>query len=308
MSVSVIIPVYNAEKYLDRCVQSVSDQSYKNLEIILIDDGSTDNSSQICDSYADNDKRIHVIHQKNSGVSCARNVGIECSSGEYVMFVDADDWLDNNYIEKMVIGIKNSDVSISNFKSIHAENGLRKREYKYIGDNREIDSRAFLLDCFSGAIYTYTCWGKLYKRSLINDSRFENLAFSEDALFCRSVLAKADKIVLLDFEGYNYYQTSDSVTQDNNRVVERLCDEIIMLERTIDISKSLHLPNGFDKNIRTSKKILARAIINHKVVQPEMCEQILNDSFGSKADDYDLMDKFWFFIAYAKLKFLALGR
>ena len=92
--ISVIIPVYNVEKYLKRCLDSVINQTYKNLEIILVDDGSTDNSGKICDEYAKNDKRIIVIHKENGGVSVARNIGLDICTGDYVNFIDSDDWID----------------------------------------------------------------------------------------------------------------------------------------------------------------------------------------------------------------------
>lgn len=103
--VSVIVPVYNVEKYLDKCISSIISQSYKNLQVLLVDDGSTDASSQICDKYADNDARIAVYHNSNHGPSYSRNFGLEHSSGEYITFIDSDDWLEDDYVTNLVRAI-----------------------------------------------------------------------------------------------------------------------------------------------------------------------------------------------------------
>ena len=108
--ISVIIPVYKVEKYLKRCIDSVINQTYKNLEIILVDDGSPDNCPKICDDYSKKDKRIKVIHKKNGGVSAARNKGLKLSNGDYIVFVDSDDWLEYNFVEEMLTNLRKNKV------------------------------------------------------------------------------------------------------------------------------------------------------------------------------------------------------
>ena len=120
--VTIIIPIYNTERYLKRCLESVISQTYSNLEIILVDDGSTDNSGIICDNYAKKDTRIRVIHQRNSGVSIARNVAIDISQGEYIKFVDSDDTMDAFAIEKMISKSSGCDAIISGFRYIDKVN------------------------------------------------------------------------------------------------------------------------------------------------------------------------------------------
>ena len=110
--ISIIVPVYNAEKYLVECLNSLVEQTYKNIEIILIDDGSIDNSAKICDEYAKKDERIKVVHQKNSGVSVARNNGLDMHTGDYVMFVDSDDWIELNTCEILINNIISNDKDI----------------------------------------------------------------------------------------------------------------------------------------------------------------------------------------------------
>ena len=111
--ISIIVPVYKAEKYLSECIDSIISQTYENFELILIDDGSPDNSGKICDEYAEKDKRIKVIHKENAGVSSARNIGLDNASGEYIAFIDSDDFVDKQYLEKLHCNLKHNDADIS---------------------------------------------------------------------------------------------------------------------------------------------------------------------------------------------------
>ncbi|MEI7668283.1 MAG: glycosyltransferase family A protein, partial [Erysipelotrichaceae bacterium] len=161
--ISVIVPVYNVEKYIDRCVSSILNQTYKNLDIILVDDGSQDKSGQICDEYALKDNRIKVLHKSNGGLSDARNKGIELSKGEYISFVDSDDTISNNFIDKLYNLCVNysSDISMCYFKQFTSE----------ISFNREHESR---IDIFTNIqmlenlinekyVQSTVAWNKLYK-------------------------------------------------------------------------------------------------------------------------------------------------
>ena len=125
-TISIIIPVYNVEKYLNKCLNSVIEQTYKNIEVILIDDGSTDNSGKICDEYAKNDIRIKIIHQQNGGVSTARNNGLEHATGKYITFVDSDDYIEKEMIETMAKKImkKNADIVICGVTDRDEENNI----------------------------------------------------------------------------------------------------------------------------------------------------------------------------------------
>ena len=110
--ISIIVPVYNVEKYVAECIESIIKQTYQNLEILLIDDGSTDNSGKICDKYAEKDKRIKIIHKENGGVSSARNLGLDLAQGEYIAFIDSDDFVSNKYIESLYSAIEHKDAEI----------------------------------------------------------------------------------------------------------------------------------------------------------------------------------------------------
>ena len=130
--ISVIVPVYNVEKYLPQCLNSIINQTYKNIEVVLVDDGSTDDSGNICEEYKKNDERIIVVHQKNSGLSAARNVGIEISTGEYITFIDSDDYISPDYIENLYSALEqySADIAICDLKKVSEKVELWDIDYK----------------------------------------------------------------------------------------------------------------------------------------------------------------------------------
>lgn len=165
--VSVIIPIYNVGKYIDKCIQSVLSQTYKNIELILVDDGSPDDAGAICDNHAKNDERIKVIHKKNGGVSSARNAGLDVSQGDYVMFIDGDDWVDENHVEYLLSLIKKADSSMSMSYGIHTG----KSEQVVIEDRQKLVDG---MDMAADLLYHRTVIGsynKLFKRELILDNK-----------------------------------------------------------------------------------------------------------------------------------------
>lgn len=239
--VSIIIPLYNAEKYLEKCISSIVGQTYKNIEIILINDGSTDGSYEICYKFKTQDPRILFINQKNSGVSSARNSGIDLSSGEYIMFVDADDWLDSDYVSIMVNSIGKNDIIVSSFTEETESNDISKKYFNKIKNNEIIDSKSKLfLDCVNEKIYTYLIWGKLYKKQIIGNTRFVNQPYSEDAIFIRDIFCKCSHIKIIHYTGY-HYRLCSGVTNDVTRNGEKNIGALKMLERTYKICKNQQL-------------------------------------------------------------------
>lgn len=208
--VSIIIPVYNKEKYLERCLNTVCSQSYSNVEIILINDGSTDKSLDICNKYIENDSRIRIINQENSGVSSARNIGIKEASGRYISFVDADDYVEPNYIEELVRGIKKYNVDFVQCGTIiNDEKVLYCQDQEMIFSNNKEVTIDFLGRGMSGTI-----WDKLYKKELLEDLQFdEKYNKNEDTLFVLEVVKKANTFVRIGLPLYHYtYKKSDSLT------------------------------------------------------------------------------------------------
>lgn len=208
--VSIIVPIYNSEKCIKQCISSIQNQTYKNLEIILIDDGSTDSSLDICRSYAAADERIKVIHKENGGVSSARNCGIRAASGVYIQFVDSDDTVDKNMTNILVQHIEkeNADIVISSY--ITERWG---RTQKHICPNRvyanpqemKIDFELLYLDCFLNSP-----WNKLFRRDKIIHYFDESMHYFEDYIFNLNYISNISRIVTIDQCLYKYKEDSNN--------------------------------------------------------------------------------------------------
>lgn len=225
--ISVIIPIYNAEKCLKRCIDSVVEQTYSNLEIILIDDGSTDRSYAICKEYEENDERIRVFQQQNSGVSVARNYGLKMITGKYVMFLDSDDYFELNICEKLLDNIKkyNSEIGIVNKKFWINDKEVYNILYKEDNFYREKEEKdLFLLDLFTQFydkkmhdVKFLSCGvtAKIFLTELIRRNSIEFLEkchFGEDVLFNLYAFQYAKKISYSNFNGYNFVVSDASST------------------------------------------------------------------------------------------------
>ena len=216
--VSVIVPVYNVEKYLPRCIDSIVLQSYTDIEILLIDDGSTDNSGKICDEYAVRDSRIRVFHKNNGGVSSARNLGLQKALGDYVCFVDSDDYIHPRYIEILINAIRenNADIAISGFL------GTNDSTMSFVEIEEPIQISAVSYIDFK--VYSigipYNVVAKLYRIDILNNHLFdENLVYGEDAVFNFSLVysQKDLKMVRVNQALYYYFNRSDSAINTLSR-------------------------------------------------------------------------------------------
>jgi glycosyltransferase involved in cell wall biosynthesis len=249
--VSIVVPVYNSEAFLKECIDSLINQTYNNIEIILVDDGSPDNSGLICDQYAANDSRIKVIHKNNSGLVSARKDGLKLSTGEYVFYVDGDDWVEINLIEDYLKAAleHNADVVIA----AHKESLVDRIEvYKNkipsgCYNKEELISTVYPKMMYNGkfsqfGIFSYS-WGKLYRRDLLLNNQLkvrDGVTIGEDALCLYPTLLDANIVVILE-QPYHYYrQRTDSLTK---------------VWRTIDVSIIEKVYQDF-KDIFSSKKIL----------------------------------------------------
>lgn len=206
---SVIVPTYNAEKYLEGCLKSICQQTYKRLEIILVDDGSMDGSGDICDKYALIDNRIKVIHKQNGGVSSARNAGLVLSKGELLAFVDADDEIELDMYETLVGAINAYDVDIASCGMI------RENEYQPLKSTEasfevyDVPLRQFYNDGLS----VDCLWNKVFKKSCIQENFFdEGISYTEDQLFVAQCFEKATNIAIAKEIKYHYLQHNDDDT------------------------------------------------------------------------------------------------
>lgn len=210
--ISVIVPVYNVEKYLDKCLDSLVNQTYKNLEIILVNDGSTDNSSIICNNWSIKDNRIKVIDKANGGLSDARNVGIDNSNGEYIVFVDSDDWIDINFISSLYVQIDKyeADIAASTIVKSYDDH----EETQPINDEKRVFTSEEAMDTLlSGRDFCAVAWNKLYKRNIIGSIRFPVGKIHEDEFFTYKVIANAKKLILVPEAIYYYRQRTGSIMQ-----------------------------------------------------------------------------------------------
>ena len=219
MKISIIVPVYNVEKYIRKCLDSILNQTFKEFELILVNDGSIDNSGKICDEYALKDKRIKVIHKKNGGLSSARNAGLDVVRGEYIGFVDSDDWIEPNMYELLykVAKFKNADIVACNYSQFKEKNKLLKKDGIYLNKIEEIELEKLyehILEKKYPQIY-WSAWNKLWKRDLIGNLRFKEGRIYEDKLFLYEIIYRNNekKIYKINDELYHYRIDNISITR-----------------------------------------------------------------------------------------------
>ena len=232
--ISVIIPIYNAEKYIYRCVDSVVGQTYKNLEIILVDDGSPDNCGIICDEYSSHDPRIIVIHKQNGGVSDARNAGVAVSTGEYISFVDADDAVSNDYIEYLytLCAEKHADIASCAFFRSGSEQAHFNEAYV---ENIQIFNKyeasvSLLSDCYMNLV---TAWGKLIKADIVKNNPFPVGHTHEDEATTFKYYYASRRTVIGNKPCYMYYLNPNSITNQEQQKISK--DTVWALNHRIEM-------------------------------------------------------------------------
>ncbi len=236
IKISIIMPIYNVERYLERGINSILNQTFKEFELILINDGSTDNSSVICNNFKNIDSRIKVINKKNEGVSSSRNLGINIARGEFIMFVDPDDTLEEDALGYLynLTNTYNSDVSCYRMQTY--KNGISKTNIN-INEEIKIYKNSKIIENFSkNGIFLYSVCNKLYKKNLLKDIRFnEDIRYAEDALFNFYILSESKVVVMSNQAKYNYYiNESSTVNKFNEKRIDILkaqCEIYNLLKR-----------------------------------------------------------------------------
>lgn len=252
MLISVVVPIYNVEKYLNRCVDSILNQTFTDFELILVDDGSPDNCGKICDEYAEKDNRVRVIHKTNGGLSDARNAGIEWalenSDSEWITFIDSDDWVHHQYLDFLFKAVIENNTQISICK-YHSTNNEIKSDENIIFTSEILDTEEFQIQRFT---YSLIAVVKLIKKELIADIRFPVGKLHEDAFTIWKLLNKVDSISFVDLELYYYFQNSNSIM--HTKWTPRRLDEVQAYEEQIKF---------YEKNKKYSLKNRAeKALIN----------------------------------------------
>lgn len=236
--VSIIVPVYNVEKYLQICIDSLITQTYSNLEIILVDDASTDNCPVICNMAAKNDNRIKVIHKCNGGAASARNVGLNISNGDYICFVDSDDYVEKDYVKTLVkvLEEKKADVAVCGFWYLYRDY-LKQKGYfgKSVLIKQTDYLQLFLTDWTCGLI-----WNKIFNKKVINGIRFKEGHIIDDEFFTYKVIMNCNQVAIFEDHLYYYRMRATSVMSSSSEYVERiLLDKIeYTIERFENVVKN----------------------------------------------------------------------
>lgn len=280
--VSVVIPVYNVEKYLRECLDSVVGQTYKNLQIILVDDGSTDTSGAICDEYAKKDERITVVHQENQGAGAAKNIGLELVEGEYLSLIDSDDYIDEKFYETMIRAMEkyNADVAQCLFTNLFADHEIKRKYYFPAPNTRKMSTKRYLFEILYDWKYAIFA-NKVFKTKLLGEAKFPVGRKIDDEFFTYKLICKAKNVVNVNEHLYHYRMRQSSVMNDNSRdklnqdrleCFKERYDYIIKKYPSLENEYYRHLSEQFDELYpsrkatvfqRLRRKILLRGYVSN---------------------------------------------
>lgn len=304
---SVIVPCYNVEKYIERCINSIIHQDYSNLEIILINDGSTDNTKFICNRYSNIDKRIKVIHQKNQGASITRQNGIKISQGQYITFVDSDDWIHPQMYKFMMEGLYNSHADIAQCGVCDAleENNqilLKHRRTKTINNQYQTyDKIKGTIEILDDTKWQSYFWNKIFKKELFSNIQFPiGRGLDEDNSIMFQIFHQANSSIYFDSEFYFYLKRIDSIchTTDKKKIAKNIIDRNTArwekLQFTIQHPEYHKMLNKM-KNIYLSISLQnIRWIVSHNdLFTPRIKQQIINQARQVQLNQKDLIPQFF---------------
>ncbi len=244
--ISIIVPIYKVEKYLRQCIDSVINQTYSNLEIILVNDGSPDNCPKICDEYAKKDDRIKIINKNNGGVSSARNVGLDNAKGNWIVFVDADDWIEKRYCEDLlkIATNKSADIVICGYNRVYND---KTKKISAIAKKTDFDSNDYLINVLNPQTGFGFCATKIFNVDIIGKNRFdESIVVGEDALFNIKISKNLKRAVYVQKELYNYRINDDSAVKrfDTNYVKK--------YSKSIEVNKKYIFENYLQEEIKNN--------------------------------------------------------
>lgn len=209
--ISVIVPIYKVETYLDKCVESIVAQTYTDLEIILVDDGSPDACPALCDAWAAKDSRIKVVHKENGGLSDARNAGLAVATGEYISFIDSDDWIEPDFLQTLLDALLQTGAGIADCATRLVGEDGKELSVRGVTENETLDTVSALVRLVKEDRVYQTVWNKLYRRDVIGDLRFEKGKYNEDDYFTYQVFDRTEKIAIVSRPLYNYLQRGGSI-------------------------------------------------------------------------------------------------
>ena len=263
--ISVVVPVYNVEKYLSRCIDSILNQTFSDFELILVDDGSPDNCGKICDKYAIKDKRIHVIHKVNGGLSEARNYGIEWavkkSNSSWITFIDSDDWVHPDFLRILYKAVLDNNTFLS-FCTFKRMNSFQQYEEIKVSYSRIDTQRIF----YNKRVNSIVACGKLFKKKDFESVRFPVGRLHEDEFTTYKILFKYKEVSFVNNELYFYYMNSDSITQSNWTL--RRLDNLDAFKQQIAFFKEKRLKKAYKRSIRALFSNIGIAIEKTRVYYP----------------------------------------
>ena len=274
--VSIMIPVYNAERYLERCLESVLSQTYSNIEIVLVNDGSTDFSGNICDRYAELDNRIKVFHKHNEGVAATRNYLLSKVNGDYLMFVDSDDTIPNDAVsvmyERMVRD--GSDMAVGRYITVE-ESGEQTKNCLLVEDEVLLPESVLEKTCTVGFAF-WAPWGRLCKKSVYYGINYPRLKVGEDAWVYPQLIKNCSKISMISSFVYYYYQIPGSLTKSNStqRMFDGFLGDLHVTREMLNLSLVLPARRWFNRTVhyalQTSQPIEALGIIKDTISPYEL--------------------------------------
>ena len=241
IAVSIIIPVYNAKPCFQKCIDSILNQTFRNFEVIIVDDGSTDGSDLICDEYAAKDNRIKVFHRENSGVSATRNFALENAVGEFVAFIDADDYIDDKYLEVLYNDALKYKADIVCCDYLCVEGDKEYKTLPYTNKNKLITSKTGLYEdyLFNKYIYPYVVWGKIMRRTLASTKKFPSKKYGEDTSYILDIFNMSPVVYLDTYVGYFYVQWNGSAMAKEGRQIDCHISNIENNKNTIEYTSEL---------------------------------------------------------------------
>ena len=316
--VSIVVPIYNVEKYINRCIDSILNQTYKNLQIILVDDGSEDNCGDIIDEYAKSDSRIEIIHKQNGGLSDARNFGVERITGDFTLFVDSDDWLETNMIETMMNNMNKYNADIVQAAFYYAYDEYLLYDNRYYSETNEpvvLNNDKLMHELVINERVKNFAWGKLYKTSIIKDIPFKKGVLFEDVFWAHHVMAKVNKYVIIHNPLYYYLQREDSIVSNYS-------------VRNLDILNGLKerhkfIEENYKQFINESYKLILRTSLihynlllvnrdkdkngeNRKVIKKYIYKNYKSLKASINKSDKDLKRQLFLFKIYPRLNVLVI--
>jgi len=259
--ISIIVPVYNAEQYLERCVNSILKQTIEEFELFLVDDGSTDNSGDICEQYGASDARVRVLHCKNGGCGKAREQALSRCTGQYVCFVDADDYISEDFLQRLLSAIIKEDADIACCQTMQID-GSRRYSAERFNNYEVIEKKDRLIEDFIACkdLYVKIACAKLFRRKIIENTHFSSIKFGEDSLFMCEVFINVRKLVLDPFIGYYYFRNESSITKSaekNGGEVFVALDHVFYSEALANLGKQCSTPVGMKANDEYARAVWA---------------------------------------------------